>query len=117
LKINRRKFIKYSLVGVLGAIIAPGSLAAAAGKPAAAAYPNPLFTGALGRYEGISIHHNPGEALADRAFFEGEQWSQAQMDLFIRGKVAVKVAHPSNKCEWIPINKMIRPGGRRKGRG
>jgi hypothetical protein len=114
LKINRRQFLARAGAGALAAMLAPGMLAAAGRNVAPVEPGNPLFTGALGRYEGVTIMHTPGDALADLEYYAGDQWSQAQQDLFTRGSAAVKVYSPSVtkrlKGEWIPINRMIRKG-------
>lgn len=95
--------MKYSLLGALGAFMAPGSLVPAAEKAPAAAGTNPLFTGALGRYEGVHIYGSEiVEPLAS--------------DLRIYGSAAVKF-DADGYGVWIPMKEMIRPGGRRKGRG
>ena len=98
--------MKLSLLGALGALVAPGSLVPAAANQPAAASTNPLFTGALGRYEGVVI-------------YGGEIVEPVARDLFTYGSGAVKSSCIKDelKAEWIPFNKMIRPGGRRKGRG
>jgi len=92
LKISRRQFLRSAGILALAAAV-PSSMITAAGKPPAAARTNPIFTGALGRYEGVSIIHSPGDALGD---------------LEIYGSAAYKV--DGNKAEWIPFTKMIRQG-------
>lgn len=100
--------------GVLAAMLAPGMLAAAGRNVAPVVPGNPIFTGALGRYEGITIIHSPGDPLADLKYYAGDRWDEAQQDLMTRGSAAVKVYSPSItkqlKGEWIPINRMIRRG-------
>jgi len=114
LKINRRKFLQLATLGTLGLALGIEAVPAAAQKAPAAAGMNPIFTGALGRYEGVSIIHSPGDWLdeaaeIDRKFFEGDQWSKAQRELLTRGSTAIKVNR--TKARWIPFNKMNHPGG------
>lgn len=93
MKIDRRTFLKQSLVGALGLALAPAALVQAAPKPAAV---NPLFTGALGRYEGVRIYGSEiVEPLAS--------------DLKIYGSAAVKF-DPEGYGVWIPMKDMIRQG-------
>lgn len=98
MKITRRKFLIQSSIGALGLALAPGLLKATAGKAPAAAGTNPLFTGALGRYEGVNIIESiPGPPM---------------VDLATHGKLAVKTSCIKDelKAEWIPINKFYRQG-------
>ena len=100
--------MKAAGLGALGLALGIEAVPAAAQKAPAAAGTNPLFTGALGRYEGVSIIHSPGDPLADLKYYAGEQWTQAQRDLLTRGSAAVMVE--GNKGRWIPFNKLIRQG-------
>lgn len=123
LKINRRQFLARAGAGALAAILAPGMLLAAGRNVAPAPAGNPLFTGALGQYDGINIYEDTlslsaiedaqrwdeeSSPLDDFKFMAGDRWTEAQLDLFTRGQAAVKVN--KIKAEWIPINKMIRKG-------
>jgi hypothetical protein len=120
MRITRRKFLKQSLIGALAAVMAPAVLVATAKKAPAAAGTNPLFTGALGQYEGVNIIHNINSPLADLEYYAGDQWDKAQQDLMKEGSAVFKFHGPSIKdqlkAEWIPINKLHRPGGRQSKR-
>jgi hypothetical protein len=94
---------------------------AAAGRNVAPVVPgNPLFSGALGQYEGVNIIHNINSPLADLEYYAGDQWDMAQQDLMKEGSAVFKFHGPSIKdqlkAEWIPINKLHRPGGRQSKR-
>lgn len=89
--------------GVLAACLAPGMLAAAGRNVAPVVPGNPIFTGAIGRWEGLTIHEN--QALEDYKFFTGDQWSKAQHEMFTRGQAAIKV-NTGKKAEWIPYQKI-----------
>ena len=106
MNITRRKFIKSSCIAALAAVMAPAALLSTAGKPAAAAAvrpTNPLFTGALGRYEGVSIYESITAPIygLNRAIFDAQNY----------GICAVKHSWIKDdlRAEWIPIDK-IRPG-------
>lgn len=101
MKIDRRTFLKQSLVGALGLALAPAALVPAPAKVPAALGTNPLFTGALGQYEGVCIY---GAEIVE----------PVASDLFTYGSAAVKhtcIEHEL-KGEWIPFNKLTRQGCR-----
>ncbi len=97
--------------GVLAAWLAPGMLAAAGRNVAPVVPGNPIFTGALGRYDGVTLINSipapldPGIALKEFEFFTGDQWSKAQHEMFTRGQAAIKV-NTGKKAEWIPYQKI-----------
>ena len=55
-KINRREFLKAAGAGALVLGLAPGLLSAAGRNVAPAPAGNPLFTGEVGRYEGVTVY-------------------------------------------------------------
>jgi hypothetical protein len=123
MKITRRKFLYQSVIGALGLAIAPGILAATAKKAPAAVRTNPLFTGALGRYEGVNIVHTPGSGMMpydDRMFLSqvrdahkyGSGWSKIK-PVKIEGK-----DYYIGELERVAFNDLFRrgqPASKRRG--
>lgn len=103
-RINRRQFLKSIGTGVLAMGLAPGLLSAAGRNVAPAPAGNPLFTGAIGRYDGVTI-------------FEPTEVQAAILEAFNKGSGAVM--YKGRGVQWIPMQKMIRPrkGFRQQGRG
>jgi hypothetical protein len=105
LKITRRKFLKFAGLAALTAAVPSSMVPAAAGNPPAAGRTNPLFTGALGRYEGVSIIHSPGDGLGPMRELYQVGSTVKEVSVNIDGKDFVTIHE-----KWIPINQMIRQG-------
>ena len=88
-KINRRDFLKAAGAGALALGLAPVLLSAAGRNVAPAPAGNPLFTGKIGVYEGVTIYDR-GElravqdAMRDLEYYSGDQWSKAQQGILSR---------------------------------
>jgi hypothetical protein len=105
LKISRRKFLQFAGLAVLAAAVPSSMVPAAAQKAPAAAGTNPLFTGALGRYEGVSIIHSPGDGLGPWQELYQVGSTVKKVSVNIDGKDFVTIHE-----QWIPFNKLIRQG-------
>ena len=108
-KINRRQFLISAGAGALALGLAPGLLSAAGRNVAPMPAGNPLFTGELGVYEGFPMTGVWYDEPAEWDYYQGEQWTAAQRELFTRGEASIKVT-PGRKAEWIPFNKIHRRG-------
>ena len=88
-KINRREFLKAAGAGALVLGLAPGLLSAAGRNVAPAPAGNPLFTGEVGRYEGVTVYDRGAhlrhcqDAMRDYEYYSGTQWAKVQ-----RGKLS-----------------------------
>lgn len=105
LKINRRQFLVKAGTGALAIMLAPGMLAAAGRNVAPVEPGNPLFTGALGRYEGVNIIHSPGDGLGPMRELYHAGSTVKEVSVNIDGEDFVTIHE-----KWIPINKIIRRG-------
>jgi len=95
-KINRREFLKLAGAGALALGLAPGLLPAAGRNVAPVPAGNPLFTGAIGRYEGVTIFEpRPSDLRAVQ---------NAMMDSFYNGSGAI--GYTGRGARWIPIRTM-----------
>jgi hypothetical protein len=79
---------------------------AAAGRNVVPVVPgNPIFTGALGRYEGVTIIHSPGDGLGPMRELYHAGSTAKKVSVNIDGEQFVTIEE-----KWIPINEMIRRG-------
>ena len=111
MKITRRKFLKQIGIGAAAAVMAPSVLVAAAEKAPAAAYPNPLFTGALGQYDGVHIYE---DKLSLSQIEDAQRWGSAWSKI-----KPVKIDGTDYyvcTAERIPFDELYRPGGRQSKR-
>lgn len=95
MKITRRKFIRSSIMGALGLALGIDAVASAPKKAPAALGRNPLFSGALGKYEGVTV-------------YEPTEHEAAIVEAYMKGSGAVM--YKGRGAKWIPINKLYRQG-------
>jgi len=98
--------LQLATLGTLGLALGLEAVPAAARIAPAAGRTNPIFTGALGRYEGVSIIHSPGDGLGPMRELYHVGSTVKKVSVNIDGKDFVTIHE-----QWIPFTKLNRPGG------